>query len=187
MTKLVKQLPYLLVFAILLGSSEASRSITETEPHVLESFKIKPNQTTARSCSYTVIIKTSCSSPSYTRDQISLDFGDAYGNEVYAKRLDDPRSRIFERCSSDTFQIRGPCTNTICYLYLLRVGSDGWKPESVKDVSEAEAIPTAPVVCLHHQSSCLRLLSPELCSSIFLLSPDSIRANIQEKKGGEQR
>lgn len=33
-------------------------------------------------CSYTVIISTSCSSPRYTRDQISLCFGDGYGNQV---------------------------------------------------------------------------------------------------------
>lgn len=34
------------------------------------------------SCRYTVIIKTSCSSPRYTRDQISLSFGDGYRNQV---------------------------------------------------------------------------------------------------------
>ncbi|KAF2318047.1 hypothetical protein GH714_041378 [Hevea brasiliensis] len=86
----------------------------------------------AKSCPYTVTIKTSCSSSSYTRDKISLAFGDSYGNEVYVKRLDDPSSGTFERCSTDTFQINGPCAYDICYLYLLRSGSDGWKPESVK-------------------------------------------------------
>lgn len=83
-------------------------------------------------CSYTVTIKTSCSSTKYTRDQVSLAFGDAYGNQVYAPRLDDPRSRTFERCSTDTFEIRGPCTYQICHLYLYRSGYDGWKPETVK-------------------------------------------------------
>ncbi|KAF5195775.1 Embryo-specific protein ats3 [Thalictrum thalictroides] len=78
-------------------------------------------------------IKTSCSSTSFTRDQISLAFGDAYGNQVYAKRIDDPSSRTFERCSTDTFQIYGPCMHgKICHLYLYRMGSDGWKPDSVK-------------------------------------------------------
>jgi hypothetical protein len=33
-------------------------------------------------CSYTVVIKTSCNSPSYTGDRISLSFGDAYGYQV---------------------------------------------------------------------------------------------------------
>ncbi|KAL3839829.1 hypothetical protein ACJIZ3_024420 [Penstemon smallii] len=84
------------------------------------------------SCSYTVITKTSCSSSSQTRDKISLAFGDTYGHEVYAPRLDDPRSKTFEKCSTDTFQIQGPCMYDICYVYLLRLGSDGWKPESVK-------------------------------------------------------
>lgn len=34
------------------------------------------------SCSYSVVITTSCSSSKYTRDQISIAFGDAYGNQV---------------------------------------------------------------------------------------------------------
>uniref|UniRef100_A0A7N0VCW9 Uncharacterized protein n=1 Tax=Kalanchoe fedtschenkoi TaxID=63787 RepID=A0A7N0VCW9_KALFE len=83
------------------------------------------------SCSFTVVITTSCSSTSYTRDQISLAFGDAYGNQVYAPRLDDPSTGTFERCSSDTFQVKGPCTYQICYAYFYRSGYDGWKPESV--------------------------------------------------------
>ncbi|KAF9679795.1 hypothetical protein SADUNF_Sadunf06G0052300 [Salix dunnii] len=86
----------------------------------------------AKSCPYTLAIKTSCSSTTYTRDKISLAFGDSYGNEVYIKRLDDPSSGTFERCSTDTFQINGPCVYDICYLYMLRTGYDGWKPESVK-------------------------------------------------------
>ncbi|KAK3016684.1 hypothetical protein RJ639_007089, partial [Escallonia herrerae] len=86
----------------------------------------------ARSCSFSVSITTSCSSTRFTRDQISLAFGDAYGNQVYAPRLDDPSTRTFEHCSVDTFEIYGPCTYQICYLYLYRNGYDGWKPESVQ-------------------------------------------------------
>lgn len=52
-------------------------------------------------------------------------------DKVYAPRLDDPRERTFERCSVDTFEIYGPCTYPICYLYLYRSGYDGWKPERV--------------------------------------------------------
>ncbi|KAI7985942.1 Embryo-specific protein ATS3B [Camellia lanceoleosa] len=66
-------------------------------------------------CSYTVTITTSCSSPKYTRDQFSLCFGDSYGYQVHAARLDDPLSGAFERCSVDTYEITGPC------LY------EGWK------------------------------------------------------------
>uniref|UniRef100_A0A1D1Y9E1 ATP synthase subunit delta n=1 Tax=Anthurium amnicola TaxID=1678845 RepID=A0A1D1Y9E1_9ARAE len=84
------------------------------------------------SCTYTVSIKTSCSSPRVTRDAISLTFGDVNHNEVYAARLDDPASRTFERCSVDTFRMSGPCGSRTCYLYLYRSGRDGWTPEYVK-------------------------------------------------------
>lgn len=46
-------------------------------------------------------------------------------------RLDDPSSGTFERCSADTFKIRGPCGYGVCYLYLRRDGYDGWVPDSV--------------------------------------------------------
>ncbi|XAR50558.1 hypothetical protein NMG60_11004913 [Bertholletia excelsa] len=100
------------------------------------SFKSKINihNTTQKlgSCTYTVTFTTSCSSPSYTRDRISLVFGDAYGNEVYAPRLDDPSSGAFEACSVDTYEITGPCTYDICYLYVYRSGYDGWKLNTVQ-------------------------------------------------------
>lgn len=52
--------------------------------------------------------------------------------QIYAPGLDDPSTRAFERCSSDTFEIYGPCAYQICYAYFYRSGPDGWKPESVK-------------------------------------------------------
>ncbi|XP_010033959.2 embryo-specific protein ATS3B [Eucalyptus grandis] len=126
-------LTFLLCFALLSilchgrnFASDGSGSV----PHALKSFKINSTQN-GNSCSYTVKIRTSCSSTSYTRDQISLSFGDAYGNQVYAPRLDDPSTHTFERCSTDTFDIYGPCTYQVCYIYLYRSGYDGWKPESV--------------------------------------------------------
>ncbi|CAM8928996.1 unnamed protein product [Rhodiola kirilowii] len=131
---MIKTLSFLLFLAHLINSSSFSAtSPSIPTPQILESFRIKSklNQSAGNNCAYTVIIKTSCSSPSYTRDKVSLAFGDLYGNEVYAARLDDPRSRTFERCSTDTFQINGQCTYDICYQYLLRTGRDGWKPESV--------------------------------------------------------
>ncbi|KAH6803207.1 Embryo-specific protein 3 [Perilla frutescens var. frutescens] len=93
-------------------------------------ISIKSNQTET-SCEYTVIIKTSCSSISYTTDEISLAFGDAYGNEVYEPRIDDPNTRTFERCSRYVFEVRGPCMDVICQVSLMRNGSDGWKPKTV--------------------------------------------------------
>ncbi|KAL0643051.1 hypothetical protein Bca4012_041341 [Brassica carinata] len=113
--------------------SSVSLSVSESkvlEPHAAESFQRQPHPGT--SCCYRVIISTSCSSPRYTRDQISIAFGDAYGNQIYAPRLDDPSIKTFEQCSSDTFEINGPCTYQLCYVYLYRSGPDGWIPESVK-------------------------------------------------------
>ncbi|KAK4796064.1 hypothetical protein SAY86_028390 [Trapa natans] len=129
--KMIK-VPVLLLCLISLCVFAHSRPINpaESDPHVNRSFKPNSTQNTG-SCSYAVTIKTSCSSVSYTRDQISLAFGDAYGNQVYAPRIDDPSTRTFERCSTDSFQILGPCTYQVCYVYLYRTGYDGWKPESV--------------------------------------------------------
>ncbi|KAG6606794.1 Embryo-specific protein ATS3B, partial [Cucurbita argyrosperma subsp. sororia] len=118
---------------VLFGFSESSRSILphpQSKPQPLQSFKINNTQN-ARSCSYTVTIKTSCGSPVYTRDQISIAFGDAYGNQVYIPRIDDPSSRAFERCSTDKYELNGPCTYPICYVYLYRRGYDGWVVDKV--------------------------------------------------------
>ncbi|XWS37729.1 hypothetical protein CRYUN_Cryun19dG0070000 [Craigia yunnanensis] len=124
-------------FIFILGEAKSIRQ----KPQAFESFNVSYIQNLG-SCSYSVIISTSCSSTSYTRDQISIAFGDAYGNQVFvivspdnqisAPRLDDPSTRTFEGCSSDTFEIYGPCAYQICYVYLYRTGLDGWKPESVK-------------------------------------------------------
>ncbi|XP_050221189.1 embryo-specific protein ATS3B-like [Mercurialis annua] len=119
----------LLHFALLFILSNAED--ISLRPQALDSFNLSLIQN-AGSCSYEVIISTSCSSSKYTRDQISLAFGDAFGNQIYAPRLDDPSSDTFESCSSDTFQITGPCAHQICYVYLYRTGPDGWKPVSVK-------------------------------------------------------
>ncbi|CDO98142.1 unnamed protein product [Coffea canephora] len=131
---MLRAVNFLIFFALVATCSDGSRSRIIPRPaQPLPSFKINatqpPNQRST--CSFTVSIRTSCSSVRYTRDRISLSFGDAYGNQVYAPRLDDPRSRTFERCSTDTFEIYGPCTYQICYLYLYRGGRDGWRPYDV--------------------------------------------------------
>ncbi|KAH9623927.1 hypothetical protein KSS87_010515 [Heliosperma pusillum] len=111
--------------------SEPTHTIPSSDPLPLLSLRIKPNLT-ASSCSYRVQITTGCSSVKYTGDQISLSFGDAYGNQVYVPRIDDPHSHTFEACSTDTFDITGPCTYNVCYVYLYRRGYDGWNVGSVK-------------------------------------------------------
>nr|AFK41169.1 unknown [Lotus japonicus] len=104
------------------------------QPHVAEDFDVGYIQMKSEhNCSYLVMITTSRSSPKFTTDKISIAFGDDQGNQVYAPRLDDPISKTFEQCSSDSFQIDGACASPICYVYLYRSGSEnGWKPESVK-------------------------------------------------------
>ncbi|PIA42463.1 hypothetical protein AQUCO_02000126v1 [Aquilegia coerulea] len=130
---LIKIASILILFALFFISIQADddKLITSLPPHKLNSLKIQNTDNLRSTCSYTVSIRTSCSSTRYTRDKISLAFGDAYGYQVYVQRLDDPSSGAFESCSTDTYQISGPCISRICYLYLVRVGSDGWKPESI--------------------------------------------------------
>ncbi|KAM7272972.1 hypothetical protein ACFE04_027636 [Oxalis oulophora] len=129
---MLKQLSYLISSLILISIINESTSIqTQSKPSVVDNLNLTYIQQVG-SCSYTVVITTSCSSVKYTRDQISITFGDAYGNQIYAPRLDDPSTRTFERCSTDTFQINGPCAYQLCYVLLHRNGPDGWMPESVK-------------------------------------------------------
>ncbi|XP_021836816.1 embryo-specific protein ATS3A isoform X2 [Spinacia oleracea] len=125
---------FLALFSIILiHASSSSIPSTDTESELpLLSLRIKPNLTSASSCTFRVEIKTSCNSVSYTRDQISLSFGDAYGNQVYVPRIDNPSARAFEACSTDTYDVTGPCTYDVCYVYLYRRGYDGWKVQSVR-------------------------------------------------------
>lgn len=129
----ISVLSFLLLIFIFASSPSQGRSIIRRpQPLPSSSFKINTTQfENQRQCSFTVVVRTSCSSTRYTRDRISLSFGDAYGNQVYAPRIDDPSTRTFERCSSDTFHLYGPCTYQICYLYLYRSGRDGWRPYDV--------------------------------------------------------
>ncbi|ESR35014.1 hypothetical protein CICLE_v10005897mg [Citrus x clementina] len=123
-------------FLLLLAFSAFMLSEAETQlkPHAIESFTVNYIQKFGN-CTYLVVIKTSCDSKNFTRDRISIAFGDAYGNQIYAPRLDDPFTKTFQSCSSDGFQIDGPCATDICYVYLHRSGLDGWEPESVKIIS----------------------------------------------------
>ncbi|KAL4204280.1 hypothetical protein AMTRI_Chr01g108970 [Amborella trichopoda] len=41
-------------------------------------------------------------------------------------------SGTFEKCSIDTFKLRGSCSYRICLLYLNRYGHDGWRPKWVQ-------------------------------------------------------
>ncbi|CAL4951900.1 unnamed protein product [Urochloa decumbens] len=96
--------------------------------------------TRRRACTYTVEIKTSCSSPRSSRDSVSLAFGDVYRNEVYAATVTPAYG--FERCAKDTFRVSGPCGYGVCYLYLRRTGRVGWTPEWVRVYEPTSSTPS---------------------------------------------
>ncbi|TVU17266.1 hypothetical protein EJB05_33285 [Eragrostis curvula] len=100
---------------------------------------------TRRACTYTVKVKTSCSSPRRTADAVSLAFGDAYRNEAHAPRLPNGANGggALGRCATDTFRVGGPCGYGVCYLYLRRAGRDGWAPEWVQVVQPGPEPATA--------------------------------------------
>ncbi|KAF8663098.1 hypothetical protein HU200_055694 [Digitaria exilis] len=93
-----------------------------------------------RACTYTVQIKTSCSSPRSSPDTVSLAFGDVYKNEVYAASVSPARG--FERCATDTFRVTGPCGYGVCYLYLRRTGRVGWTPQWVRVYEPTTSTPS---------------------------------------------
>ncbi|KAK2425409.1 embryo-specific protein ATS3B [Trifolium repens] len=114
----------LLTFSIMVAFSHATPIlITHPQPQL--------TKLVSGSCNYLVTIKTSCSSPPHTADEISLLFGDVNGSELYVQRLNGPESETFEQCSTISFEILGPCVGKICQLYLFRNGTDGWMPETV--------------------------------------------------------
>ncbi|XP_058774127.1 embryo-specific protein ATS3B-like isoform X2 [Vicia villosa] len=72
-----------------------------------------------RNCFYMIQVKTSCNSPALTRDTIVM------------LNDDSPDIQTFEQCKTLTFELLGNCIGKICKLYVARVGSDGWIPESI--------------------------------------------------------
>ncbi|KAL1319217.1 hypothetical protein HN51_071514 [Arachis hypogaea] len=139
--KEVVVVPRLVLFLFFAFGLALSVSESKTIPHAADdSFSVGYIQMrSAKNCSYLVTINTSCSSPKFTTDQISIVFGDAHGNQVFAPRLDGyPISETFGQCASDTFHREGPCTQNICFAYLRRCGSNfkGWMPQTVQIYSQ---------------------------------------------------
>ncbi|KAH9715043.1 Embryo-specific protein ATS3B [Citrus sinensis] len=113
----MKAVVFLLSLLIIFASSEARPIEPLPQPH--RSFKVNATQND-RSCSYTVDIRTSCSSTRYTRDQISLAFGDAYGNQVYA-----PRSG-YDGWKPESVTVYGYYTRSISFYYNTWIPDDIW-------------------------------------------------------------
>jgi hypothetical protein len=137
----------------------------------------------ARTCWYTVQIKTSCASPAHTSDVISLAFGDVYKDEVYAAQLGG-FAGAFDRCATDTFKIGGPCGYGVCYLYVRRAGRSGWTPEWIRVYEPASpGTPSTfrygdplPNNVWYGLDRCTRLVSSSSSSSS---SPSSAAAAVQ--------
>nr|UUZ33065.1 nodule-specific PLAT/LH2 domain protein [Medicago truncatula f. tricycla] len=135
----MKTLTLIFTFSIIVAFSHAAPTlVTLPQPdqmnqsstlisHTLQ--QINETRLISSMCKYLITIKTSCNSPAYTTDQISLLFGDDLGSKLYVKRLDDPGA--FKKCTTVSFDVMGECTSQICELYLFRKGRDGWKPETV--------------------------------------------------------
>ncbi|KAG8053279.1 hypothetical protein GUJ93_ZPchr0001g30864 [Zizania palustris] len=142
--------PQLQLVLLALAASFCLACATKAQPAAASSLVVDEagGELQGRQCWYTVQIKTSCASPGRTSDAVSVAFGDAYRNEVYAARLDSPSSGTFERCSTDTFRVGGPCGYGVCYLYplrhclyLRRSGRDGWTPQWVRVYEPTADIP----------------------------------------------
>ncbi|KAI9157565.1 hypothetical protein LWI28_024515 [Acer negundo] len=99
-------------------------------------------------CSYSIQVETTCAVSAETTDHISLRFSDSKGNLIIVKHLKNPKLIIapkngvkkpvggggFQRCSTDMFEVNGGACmeQSVCALYLKRVGSDEWRPGWVK-------------------------------------------------------
>ncbi|XP_045806082.1 embryo-specific protein ATS3B-like [Trifolium pratense] len=108
-----------------------SSMLNQTQQQINETRLIGGRGDSIGRCDYLITIKTSCDSPTYTKDHISLLFGDAHGTELFVPRLDGPDSGPFKKCSTMSFDVPGQCIDKICKLYLYRNGTDGWVPETV--------------------------------------------------------
>ncbi|KAK2371511.1 embryo-specific protein ATS3B [Trifolium repens] len=135
----MKVLTLILTFAIVAFSHAISTLVTRPQPQMNLSSMLNHTQQHINetkliggSCVYQINVKTSCHSPPLTTDAIGISMGDADGNEILAQ-LDGPIIGKFEfkRCTTVPFKLLGRCIGKICSMYLARIGSDGWKPESI--------------------------------------------------------
>ncbi|KAL4189487.1 hypothetical protein AMTRI_Chr08g165610 [Amborella trichopoda] len=99
-------------------------------------------------CSYWVEIETTCAPQADTASIVGVRFGDNNGNHVVTRHLKNPKLvydpklgqrkqgavyKGFDRCAIDMFEVQGSCMErAVCYLYLRRMGPDGWRPGWVK-------------------------------------------------------
>ncbi|WJX70005.1 hypothetical protein P8452_54162 [Trifolium repens] len=127
----------ILTFSINVFSHETRVLVTRPKPQInlsstLNHTQQQINETTlvGYTCFYNIDIKTSCSSPAHTTDKIAIIIGDADNIENYAE-MDSPYTGGFKQCTMIPLTLVGPCIGKICKLYVTRIGSDGWMPETI--------------------------------------------------------
>ncbi|CAK9318333.1 unnamed protein product [Citrullus colocynthis] len=121
-------LPFFIFFFFSISPAQSTSSQPQAAPKSLSIGSIQK----AGDCNYKVNITTSCSSPFHISAEIGVLFGDAHGNQIYEPKLEVESSNAFSKCSKDTFDLIGPCTDQICFFYLYKNGSDNWIPETVE-------------------------------------------------------
>ncbi|EEF37314.1 conserved hypothetical protein [Ricinus communis] len=129
--------------------STSESEIITISPHL--ALRYQPTNTTLgeshKICSYSIEIETTCAPSADTKDHVSARFSDSSGNLIIVKHLKNPKLVYppnglrkqggvyggFGRCAVDMFEVSGPCMKqSICSLYLKKVGSDNWRPGWVK-------------------------------------------------------
>ncbi|KAF8115588.1 hypothetical protein N665_0025s0056 [Sinapis alba] len=167
---------------------------------VTHAFDLSLIQMEAGTCPYTVVVMTSCLSPESTRDQISITFGDADGNQVHAERLGGSvkGTGSLGKCSTDTFQVRGQCLSSpVCSLYINGNGPDGWVPESIEIYAEGsksvkfDFSKTVPKNTWYGQNNCNTTTGPPLSPKLpppekpVLPPPPHPRPSAASRGGGD--
>jgi hypothetical protein len=114
----------------------------------------------SKNCSYSIEIETTCAPSAETKDHISVRFSDSAGNLIIVKHLKNPKLLYapkgfkkqggayggFERCAIDLFEASGTCMKqSVCSLYLKKVGTDDWRPGCVKVLHQESSGALVPV------------------------------------------
>ncbi|KAJ9175603.1 hypothetical protein P3X46_014144 [Hevea brasiliensis] len=91
-------------------------------------------QESQKNCSYSIEIETTLAPSAGTKDHIMKPLKNPkllYGPKGFRKQGGSYGG--FGRCSIDMFEANGPCMKqSVCSLYLKKVGSDDWRPGWVK-------------------------------------------------------
>ncbi|XP_058774125.1 embryo-specific protein ATS3B-like [Vicia villosa] len=133
----MKALTLILAFSIIIAYSSATPTLVTLLQSQMNQYSTlnltqhRINETKLMGmCSYRITIKTNCNSPKYSKNTIGILFGDADGKEITVLKVDS-EPELFERCKTLIYDVLEHCIGKICKLYVARIGSDGWMPETI--------------------------------------------------------